>query len=141
MKNDFVNIENNDDVLVVVRRQPADYRTAVYRLSEIGGLHWSNRSGGVKSSFMKESIYGYVNCEGAVSGEVSHSGIHGRCPHNIKVCALKKDNEENVYEMLVNIVGPRPNSNRAKPSTGNMCKVDIVDILKKKWSYEKLGFD
>lgn len=47
-------------------------------------------SRGVYKIELQSFIYGYVNCQGMLEGEVSHSGIHGSCPHSIKVCALKK---------------------------------------------------
>jgi hypothetical protein len=53
-------------------------------------------------------IHGYVDCEGAVSGEVSHSGEHGPCPHSIKICVVAKDNDPAMMIRLVAITGPKP---------------------------------
>jgi hypothetical protein len=86
---------------VVVRRRFNDYNAAEYRLEDIGTLQWSNVSGGVQTRANREYLCGYVWCNRAVAGEVSHSGAHGDCPHRIKVCILKKDNKE-VYARVLN---------------------------------------
>ena len=82
--------------------------------------------------FNQPFIYGFVQCDEAIEGEVAHSGTHGPCPHSIKVCALKSDNDKAIYSILLKKAGPRPNSNRSKSKTGNTCKKDICIILKEK---------
>ena len=122
------------DAFVFVRRQPADYRIAKYPLSSFENPHWDEVSGGVQTTLFNQSfIYGYVWCDGMIEGELAHSGQlgienHGPCPHRIKVCALKKDNESQ-YNTLLAIVGPRPRYERSKPTTGNTCKKDILLVL------------
>lgn len=115
---------------VIVCRQPSSHEKATYLLSAFENPHWDTISGGIQTTmFNQPFIYGYVQCTGAVKGEVAHSGVHGRCPHRIKVCALKQDNDEAVYNTLLKMAGPRPKANRAKPSTGRFCKEDILLIL------------
>ena len=117
------------DTTVIVRRQPNNYQTAKYLLSSFEEPHWDTVSGGVQTiMFDQPFIYGYVICNDAVEGEVAHSGAHGPCPHRIKVCALKKDNLP-IYSTLLELAGPRPLTERSKPTTGRTCKKDILLIL------------
>jgi hypothetical protein len=75
-------------------------------------------------------IYGYIMCTDITEGEIAHSGSHGPCPHSIKICLLKRDNPH-IYDYLKSLAGERPSVDRAKPITGNFCKIDIMDILEK----------
>ena len=121
-----------EEVLLIVRRHPGDYRTAKYRLSDIGGLRWDKLSGGVqRTAFGQYYLYGYVACNEAVEGNVAHSGVHGPCPHTIKVCILRQDNISS-YELLVRDLPPKPEYARSQPKTGNICKVDIIETLSSK---------
>ena len=122
------------DAFVIVRRQPSDYRTAKYLISSFESPHWDTVSGGIRITlFNQQFIYGYVQCTDAVEGEVAHSGEHGiddhgPCPHRIKVCALRKDNED-VYGILLEMAGPNPNPKPSKPVQGSTCKKEIFSIL------------
>ena len=78
--------ETKSALEVCVRRHPNDWQTAVYRLSDIGDLHTDNVSGGVGRKTSHYTWFGYVMCDGALSGEVAHSCRHGPGPHRIKVC-------------------------------------------------------
>ena len=89
-----------DQNLVTVRRQWNDWRTAEYKLCNVDGLHLSDQSGGVNASASQEFIHGYVQCDGMESGELAHSGSHGPCPHQIKVCFVKKDNNKKVFALV-----------------------------------------
>jgi hypothetical protein len=84
---------NPNDVIVTVRRQWNDWREATYRLSDIRGLHWTNLSGGVNAAAPKAFIHGYVWCDRMIAGELAHSCEHGKGPHEIKVCLVKKANK------------------------------------------------
>ena len=53
------------------------------------------------------SVYAYVSCDKALSGEVAHSGVHGDCPHRIKVCILKIDNPD-TYDYVKSRAGEKP---------------------------------
>jgi hypothetical protein len=85
-----------------------DWRRALYRLSEIKNIHWAIVSGGVGARAPDYFLYGYVNCQAALEGEIAHSGTHGPCPHSIKVVILKKDNEPEVMRLLMEEAGPKP---------------------------------
>jgi hypothetical protein len=64
-------------------------------------LHWSDISGGVQSHANRDYLCGYVWCNAAVEGAVSHSCQHGEGPHHIKVCVVKKDNAKSTYASLL----------------------------------------
>ena len=53
-------------------------------------------------------MHAYVSCSGMVDGHLAHSGMHGECPHEIKVCIVKKDNPPAVFRELLGIAGPKP---------------------------------
>jgi hypothetical protein len=53
------------DLTVCVRRHPSDWQTAVYRFSDIDGLHWSNVAGGVGRRTSHDALFGYVMCDGS----------------------------------------------------------------------------
>jgi hypothetical protein len=80
------------DTEVGLRRHWNDRQKAVYRLADVTGLHWSAVAGGHGGPSPRPMVYGYVSCEGAQSGELAHSGVHGPCPHRIKACVVAKDN-------------------------------------------------
>ena len=82
-----------------VRRQFDDHRHAAYRITDMGGLHWSNRSGGVQHRANRHYLHGYVWCDGMIAGELAHSCRHGPGPHRIKVCITKIDNKKNWREI------------------------------------------
>ena len=91
----------NEADTVLVRRQWNDYRTARYRLDQIDGVHWDDTSGGVFSRAPRPFLHGYVSCDGMTGGQLPHSCEHGRRPHSIKVCIVKKDNRRDVIEKLI----------------------------------------
>jgi hypothetical protein len=95
------------DTCVWVRRQWNDHRQALYRLEDIRGLHWDSVSGGVRAKAPQQFLHGYVDCDAMLEGEIAHSGLHGPCPHSIKVCVLKKDNDPKVYRLLEKDAGER----------------------------------
>ena len=130
-------MQENMDTYVKVRRQPNDYQVATYKLSGIFDLHWDDVSGGIGVSFMDQHfLYGYVQCDEAVEGEVAHSCQHGTAPHSIKICILKKDNKT-IYESLIKDLPPKPQMERSKPESGNTCKKDIKIILEQNGSMRK----
>jgi hypothetical protein len=86
---------------VTVRRQWNDHNIATYRLVDLSGLHMSNVSGGVGVRANRSYLCGYVACDAALEGAVSHSCAHGEGPHTIKVCVVKKDNSPAVYQLLM----------------------------------------
>lgn len=94
--------------IVRVRRQWNDWREAAYRFEDIAGLHWDTESGGINATAPQPFLHGYVMCDGMVSGELAHSCMHGKGPHRIKVCIVKKANEPEVFKRLLNEAGPKP---------------------------------
>lgn len=107
---------------VWVRRQYNDYRIAKYELNSIEGIHWDRVSGGVGAQTPQAFLHGYVSCDGMLEGELSHSGIHGPCPHQIKVCILKMDNDPKVYAQLKEQAGPKPYR--------STCREDAIRIVR-----------
>ncbi len=95
------------DRCVTVRRQWNDYRTAEVMFDSIEDLHWDTISGGVNAPAPQPFIHGYVYCD-QVDGEIAHSCEHGEGPHRIKVCIVKKDNDIKTWQLLLDIVGPKP---------------------------------
>lgn len=92
---------NPRETLVKVRRQWNDWRIATYRLSSLNGFHRDIISGGVGMRAPFESLYAYASCDSYIDGEIAHSGLHGDCPHNIKVVILKVDNKpKSFYEKI-----------------------------------------
>ncbi len=98
---------------VWVRRQHNDHCKARYHLDDIRGVAWDRLSGGVQAKAPQYLLHGYVDCNGMLEGEVAHAGVHGPCPHSIKVCILKVDNDPGVYLLLAERAGERP---ACKPS-------------------------
>jgi hypothetical protein len=88
-----------DDPLVHVRRQWNDTWEGTVKLSQIGGLHWTDESGGINSTSPRAFLHGYVWCTDIV-GSISHSCRHGPPPHRIKVCIVKKSNRQ-VWDRLL----------------------------------------
>ncbi len=86
--------KSESDLTVYVRRHPSGGPTAVYRFSDIDGFHRDRVSDGVGRETSHDALFGYVMCDGAVSGAVAHSCRHGPAPHRIKVCIPKTCNKE-----------------------------------------------
>ena len=86
---------------VFVRRQWNDTsRIAEVLLKSISGLHLSDVSGGVRARAPRKFLHGYINCNDIIRGDLAHSCRHGRPPHSIKVCIVKKDNTSEVISYL-----------------------------------------
>lgn len=98
----------DEDHWVHVRRQWNGWDGAIYRIEDLSGIHWSNISGGVRAPCPGYFLHAYVQCDGMLDGHLFHSGMHGRCPHEIKVCIVKKANSSAVFAELVRIAGPKP---------------------------------
>jgi hypothetical protein len=89
---------NEYDHVVVIRRTWNDAgRTARILLSKIQHLHWDRWSGGIRSYAPRSFIHGYIMCN-EIQGNLAHSGVHGKCPHLIKVCITKTDNNPHIFE-------------------------------------------
>ena len=88
-----------DDEYVWVRRQ-WNGSSAKFRWEDFNDPHWSQESGGRGDTQPRLMIFGYVSCQGAIEGEIGHSGSHGACPHRIKVCVVAKDNTSIMMSIL-----------------------------------------
>ena len=93
---------------VWVRRQWNDWRRALYRLADLEDVHWTDLSGGTRAPAPRYFLHGYVWCDGMLEGELAHSGMHGQCPHHVKVCVIKKDNQPATIRRLMEQAGPEP---------------------------------
>jgi hypothetical protein len=83
-----------------VKRHSSDWQEASYAFEAVQEPHWSQLSGGVQRPFPREMICAYVVCNQAHAGEVAHSGLHGECPHRIKVCVTKRGSSPQAYAEL-----------------------------------------
>jgi len=84
------------------------YLIASYPLDSIRRPHWSDVSGGVYARAPQPLLHAYVMCDEMLEGEIDHSGEHGPCPHEIKVCIVKKDNDPEIYDEVKSAAEPRP---------------------------------
>jgi hypothetical protein len=100
-----------DTRIVSVRRQPTDWRVALYDRAQVSSLHWSDISGGVNVSLTHPFVHGYVLCNAMISGELAHSCSHRPPPHSILVCLLKKDNPD-IWAEIEREIGPRPGTKK-----------------------------
>ncbi len=98
--------------LVWVQRQPNAWHQAAYHVDDITGLHWTATSGGVGVPLGNLFLAGYVRCDSMVSGELDHSGIHGACPHSIKIIITKAHNDPALYAKLAAQAGEKPQLDR-----------------------------
>lgn len=92
---------------VYIRRHWKDWKVGSVDLERLDGLHWGQISGGVQRVSPRPYIYGYVTCT-EIEGEIAHSGVHGPCPHSIKVCVVPSDNGKEIWKKLIEIAGPEP---------------------------------
>lgn len=90
---------------VWVVRHKGDYKKGKVRVEDILDVRWDRISGGVKKNDGMWGLYGYIYCNKIVEGEIGHSGIHGSCPHYIKVRIQKCDNDKSIYEELATRAG------------------------------------
>lgn len=85
-------------MIVRVRRHWNDHNEDEVAIEKLEGFHWSSTSGGASVRSPRQMIHAYVWCDEVPN--VSHSGIHGKCPHRIKVCIVKKIQEPGVFEVV-----------------------------------------
>ena len=70
-------------------------------LRSLRNVAWSEVSGGIKARTSRPFLHGYIYCNEIISGDLSHSCLHGPGPHSIKVCIVKKDNTKAVFDAIV----------------------------------------
>ena len=95
------------DVTVRVRRQFNDYRIGEVPFSKLWAFDWRRTSGGVQAPAPFPFASAMVVCTD-VDGEIAHSGTHGPCPHDIRVCINKSDQDPAVWAKILQAAGPRP---------------------------------
>jgi hypothetical protein len=78
------------DPLVWVRRHPKDWRQAAYRLADIDDLYQDDE----RVTQALTELYGYAWCQARQDGESLHFCSKSAEPHRIRVCIMKKDNEQ-----------------------------------------------
>ena len=115
---------------VKVRRQPNDsQKIATYAFDDVKDYRWDIISGGSRHYTPYSTLFAYVICTQMIDGEIGHSGIHGPCPHVIKVAITRKDNLDS-YDFLANLAGPKPaNTNRKQ-----LKKAEKADIIYLMWT-------
>ncbi|SCM82556.1 hypothetical protein KL86SPO_50327 [uncultured Sporomusa sp.] len=86
-------------------------------LDDLHNLRWDTISGGFQARQPSVYLFGTVCCTKIIAENFGHSGLHGPCPHDIKVCITKKDNLPKIYTQLAAQAGSKPASNRRKPLT------------------------
>jgi len=135
-------MELTGNELIYVTRVIGDYKTATVKLKNLSEFHWGTISGGVKVYKGTYNLYAYMYCNEIEDGVIGHSGIHGPCPHYIKVCISKKSNEK-YFKYMSEKAGEKPeNPNKnAKGTTERIRKivseqpgitaVEVASILEK----------
>jgi hypothetical protein len=93
---------------VSVRRQWNGHDGAEVDFDSLENVHWDTVSGGVRAPSPQPFLHGYIQCDKIVAGSLAHSCVHGDCPHEIKVCIVRKGNDSDVFAELVRIAGPKP---------------------------------
>lgn len=118
MPNEMKRGATMDNEIVYIRRQ---YNGGVGEtlFKYIHGLKWDTVSGGVNATQPDWYLFGYVWCDQVNGDYFGHSGIHGPCPHHIKVCITRSGNSPEVYKQLAEQAGPKPMSLRRSQLTKN----------------------
>jgi hypothetical protein len=89
----------DDDSIIYVRRQPTDWKTGSVYYKDLEDFCWDMITGGTRIKTSNLHLFAYMWCDKVIEGEVAHSGIHGPCPHRIKVCVLKTDNPKTFRDL------------------------------------------
>ena len=127
MANTANNVITTPPLHVKVRRHPSDWQIATYCFSDVQGYSWGKISGGNQKRTSNWTLFAHVTCTKMIAGQVAHSGIHGNCPHNIKVTITKKDNPAS-YSYLKALAGQKPANTNRKPLT-TAEKANIIYLM------------
>ena len=84
--------------MVVVHRHPGDWRKDAVAIEKLRDFHLRAVSGGVCVPTGRDFLYARVQCTDVPN--VSHSGQHGPCPHEILICIQQNDNDRQTYRRL-----------------------------------------
>lgn len=85
---------------VRVRRQWNDWQIIDVPLAALRDFHWRDTSGGVMARSPRPFLHARMWCTEIRDREFPHSCTHGRPPHEILVCIVKKDNPKAVVAEL-----------------------------------------
>lgn len=96
-----------DEELIVVSRHKIDHKKASVKFENLRNFRWDTTSGGANVYSGTIGLYAYRLCTDVEEGEIGHSGIYGKCPHNIKVYIPKQQNKK-YYSLLEEKAGDRP---------------------------------
>lgn len=134
--------EMTGEELIVVTRHKIDHKVGRVKFENLGGFRWDTTSGGANVYAGTIGLYAYMTCTDLEDGEIGHSGIHGKCPHDIKVYIPKGPNKK-YYRFLAEEAGPKPeNPNKKALGTTERVRkiveekpgitaVEVADILEK----------
>jgi hypothetical protein len=93
--------------MVIVQRHWDDGRRCPVPLASLRNLYWGDGSDGHRLPSNQLFICGYVWCT-EVDKRFPHSCRHGPPPHSIKVVVIKEYQNQQVFNELLSIVGPKP---------------------------------
>ncbi len=110
---------------VWVVRHKGDWKKGKVKLSDVKNLRWDDISGGIRKYTGTCELYGYIWCNQIIEGEIGHSGIHGPCPHNIKVLIQKCDNDNGIYNDLA-----AEADKNSKKFSDNSERIGAADIIR-----------
>jgi hypothetical protein len=131
-----------DGELIVVSRHKIDHKKASVKIENLRDFRWDTTSGGAKVYTGTIGLYADMTCTDLEDGKIGHSGIHGKCPHNIKVYIPKQQNKK-YYSLLAEKAGDRPeNPNKNAFGTADRIRdivsenpgittVEVANMLKK----------
>jgi hypothetical protein len=93
--------------LIVVSRHKIDHKKATVKIENLRDFRWGTTSGGAQVYSGTIGLYADMTCTDLEGGEIGHSGIHTKCPHNIKVYIPKQENKK-YYSLLAEKAKDRP---------------------------------
>lgn len=114
-------MELTGNELIYVTRSKGDYKSATVKLKNLSDFHWGTTSGGARVYTGNYNLYAYMYCNEIEEGEIGHSGIHGPCPHYIKVYISKGSNEK-YFKYMSEEAGKKP-ENPNKNALGTTVRV------------------
>ena len=93
---------------VWVRQQWNSRDAAKVDFESLQNVRWDTVGGGMRAPAPEPFLHGYIQRDERIDGWLASSGVHGDCPHEIKVCIVRQDNDPHVFAELVRIAGPKP---------------------------------
>lgn len=123
----------DNELVVVIKRQPSDGFSSEILISEIEGVKWDNISGGVNKKQSGYSLYGYISYNLAKK-LVKCSGMHDFGNNMAKICIPESANRGKYrkgYKELCERAGEKPGGiiKGKRPKGGKPCTKRILMIL------------